>query len=524
VSQSAQRPLNELFLASISDMAIPKICGIETEYGIFVTGADVTPMMASSLLVNAYTENGLGLRAWDFANERPDMDARHGWDPQADYPEVEVLMANSVLTNGARFYVDHAHPEVSTPECLTPTDVVLYDRAAEEIVRQSLIRANERLGNAVTLLAHKNNSDGKGNSYGCHENFLVSRETPFGYLASSITTHFVTRQIFCGSGKVGVEQSRDGEPWVPFQLSQRADFFEEPIGLETTIRRPIVNTRDEPHCDPERWRRLHVIAGDANMSEFATFVKVGSTALLLAVIEDGVFPENLWIADPVTDIRRVSHDPSLHHVIRMADGSRMTALQVQKELWNIVDSWLQTSNEDPTSGDASQIMEVWKTMLDGLENDPLSVAHLIDWVSKKRLIDAMMQRHNLSSDHPKLRAIDLQYHDMRIDKCLALRSGLSQMFQKAEVLRAMSEPPLTTRAYFRGECIRRWPDQVVSANWDSVVFDSGETQLQRVPMMDPTKGTFEHVGALMRSVDTVRQLLDKLGTESVEGVIEDTGW
>lgn len=505
-------------------MAISKICGIETEYGIFVTGADVTPMLASSLLVNAYSEDGLGLRAWDFAKEQPSMDARHGWDPQADYPEVEVLMANSVLTNGSRFYVDHAHPEVSTPECLTPSEAVLYDRAGEEIVRRSLIRANARLANSVALLAHKNNSDGKGNSYGCHENYLVSRETPFGYLASSITTHFVTRQIFCGAGKIGVEMPREGEHWVPFQLSQRADFFEEPIGLETTIRRPIVNTRDEPHCDPERWRRLHVIVGDANMSEFATFIKVGSTALVLAVIEDGLFPKALLIPDPVTHIRLVSHDPSLQHLVPVADGRRLTALQIQRELWHVVDSWLQAGNTDPTNGDAPRIMAVWKEMLDGLELDPMTVAHLIDWVAKKRLIDAMKQRYSLSIEHPKLRAIDLQYHDMRKEKCLALRCGLSQMFTSDQVERAIHAAPTTTRAYFRGECIRRWPDQVISANWDSVVFDSGETQLQRVPMMDPTKGTFAHVGHLFSSVNSVRELLDALGAESVEGVVEDTGW
>ena len=519
-----RRPSNALSLASISKMAVPKVCGIETEYGIFVTGADVTPMMASSLLVNAYSDGGLGLRAWDFGNEQPSMDARHGWDPQADYPEVEVLMANSVLTNGARFYVDHAHPEVSTPECLTPTEVVLYDRAAEEIVRTSLDRANQRLGDSVTLLAHKNNSDGKGNSYGCHENYLVSRDTPFGYLATCISTHFVTRQIFCGAGKVGVEMPREGEAWVPFQLSQRADFFEEPIGLETTIRRPIVNTRDEPHCDPERWRRLHVIVGDANMSEFATFVKVGSTALILAVIEDGRFPENLWIDDSVTHIRRVSHDPTLQHVIPVADGRNLTALQIQRELWQVVREWLNSGNVDPTEGDADRVMEIWLTMLDGLDADPLTVAHLIDWVAKKRLIDAMSLRHNLSVEHPKLRVIDLQYHDMRVEKCLALKSGLATMFDQEDVLRAMTEPPATTRAYFRGECIRRWPDQVVSANWDSVVFDSGEPQLQRVPMMDPLKGTLKHVGQLLNSVDTVKQLLDALGAESVEGVIEDSGW
>jgi proteasome accessory factor A len=260
------------------------------------------------------------------------------------------------------------------------------------------------------------------------------------------------------------------------------------------------------------------------MSEFATFVKVGSTALILAVIEDGRFPENLWIDDSVTHIRKVSHDPSLQHAIPVADGRNLTALQIQRELWQVVRDWLNSGNVDPTDGDADRVMEIWLTMLDGLDADPLTVAHLIDWVAKKRLIDAMSLRHNLTVEHPKLRAIDLQYHDMRVEKCLALKSGLAKMFDQEDVLRAMTEPPATTRAYFRGECIRRWPDQVVSANWDSVVFDSGEPQLQRVPMMDPLKGTLKHVGQLLNSVDTVKQLLDALGAESVEGVIEDSGW
>ncbi|MEY2967089.1 MAG: Pup deamidase, partial [Actinomycetota bacterium] len=242
-------------------MAHAKVIGVETEYGIVARGIDITPMTASSLLVNAFSDDGLTLRAWDFASEQPAVDARDGWRPEADYPEVEVLMANSVLSNGARYYVDHAHPEMSTPECASPLDVVLYDRAGEEIIRESMRRANQRLGRAGELIAHKNNSDGKGNSYGCHENYLVPRFVPFGQIASAMTAHFVSRQIFCGAGKVGVELAREGEARPSFQLSQRADFFEEVVGLETTVRRPIINTRDEPHADPERWRRLHVIAG-----------------------------------------------------------------------------------------------------------------------------------------------------------------------------------------------------------------------------------------------------------------------
>ena len=505
-------------------MPTPKICGIETEYGIFVRGADITPMMASSLIVNAYSDEGLALRAWDFTGERPDFDVRDGWRPEADYPEVEVLMANTVLTNGARYYVDHAHPEISTPECRSVSDIVLYDRAGEEIIRRSMERANNRLGDGVEIVLHKNNSDGKGNSYGCHENYLLSRDTPFGKLAAELTTHFVTRQIFTGAGKVGTECQREGEPFVPFQLSQRADFFEEEVGLETTVRRPIINTRDEPHCDPEKWRRLHVIAGDANMSENATFLKVGTTALIVGLIEDGGFPDEFRISNPVSEIRRVSHDPSLRHAVSLLSGRTITALDVQWELLQSVQQWFMGLDEDPTHGDGEEILTLWEHVLALLSKDPNGASHLVDWVAKKRVVEAMAERHSLEPGHNKLRAIDLQYHDMNPSRCLAHRVGLATRVTRDDVASAMTSPPVDTRAYFRGTCIRLWPDQVSAANWDSMVFDIGGPLLQRVPMMDPLKGTQAHVDGLFASSPTVTSLLDALGSDAVETVADDPGW
>jgi Pup amidohydrolase len=505
-------------------MPTPKICGIETEYGIFVRGAEMTPMMASSLIVNAYSDDGLSLRAWDFAGEQPDFDARDGWRPESDYPEVEMLMANTVLTNGSRFYVDHAHPELSTPECRSVTDALLYDRAGEEILRRAMSRANARLPEGVEIVLHKNNSDGKGNSYGCHENYLVSRDVGFGALASFITTHFVTRQVFTGSGKVGVECRRDGEDSVPFQLSQRADFFEEEVGLETTVRRPIVNTRDEPHCDPARWRRLHVIAGDANMSECATFLKLGTTALVLALIEDGHFPDELRVSDPVTEIRRVSHDPSLRHAIALADGKTMRPIDIQHQILESVASWFAGLDDDPTNGDGEEIITMWRLVLNLLDTDVSEAATMVDWVAKKRVFDALIARSSLNEAIQRMRAIDLQYHDMNLDRCLAKRMGLRTLVGEHDVVTAMTAPPHDTRAYFRGECIRKWPEQVSAANWDSLVFDVGGPLLQRVPMMDPLKGTRSHVGELLSRVHTVTDLLEELGHDSVESVADDPGW
>ena len=504
-------------------MAIQKICGIETEYGVFVSGMDMSPVTASSLLVNAFTDEGLSLRAWDFAHEQPDIDARLGWQPEADYPEVEMLMANSVLSNGARFYVDHAHPEFSTPECKSVRDVVLYDRAGEEILRTSLARTNSRLPQGAEMRVFKNNSDGKGNSYGCHENYLVDRGTPFGKLSTLVTTHFVTRQIFTGAGKVGIEQPREGEMRVHFQISQRADFFEETIGLETTVRRPIVNTRDEPHCDPTQWRRLHVIVGDANMSEMATFLKVGTTAMVLCLIEDGFFPEDLVIADPVTEIRQISHDVTLLHRVTMTDGQKMTALEIQQCILENAKLWWSQQDSDPLGGDCEEVLRVWESTLQLLASSPDELATSIDWIAKLRLVEAMAQRHDVPTDHPRMRAIDLHYHDIDPRRGLFAKLKMSSLWPNDAVSRAMREPPHDTRAYFRGMCIQRWPDSVSSANWDSVVFDIGEPVLQRIPMNDPLKGTEALTHTLFETCQSPRDLIEALAAD-VEHVIDDPGW
>ena len=303
-------------------MALPKVCGVETEYGIVVRGADNNPVSASSLLINAYvaatTSRQRGRVGWDFDDEQPANDARGFSLDDVMAPEIETTLVNAVLTNGARYYVDHAHPEISTPEVATALEAVRFDRAAEEIIRRSMVHANAKLAltsnGPAEVIVHKNNSDGKGNSYGCHENYLLARETPFGRIVAQVTPHFVTRQIFTGAGKVGCELPGVPFDHVPYQLSQRADFFEEEVGLETTLKRPIVNTRDEPHCDAQKYRRLHVIVGDANMSEVATYLKVGTTAIVLAMIEDDALGEDWLLGNPVSAIRQISHDPTMTRV------------------------------------------------------------------------------------------------------------------------------------------------------------------------------------------------------------------
>lgn len=504
-------------MASVK-MSVPKVLGIETEYGILVRGGDQNPVTASSALINSYiahisSTDVAATIEWDFEHERPGTDAR-GFSLETDlYPEAEYHLVNAVLTNGARYYVDHAHPEISTPECRTPTEVVIFDRAAEEIARRSMDLVVPYLADGSSIVLYKNNSDGKGNSYGCHENYLLAREVPFGRLAAQITPHFVSRQVYTGAGKVGCEMPGSSFDDVPYQISQRADFFEEEVGLETTLKRPIVNTRDEPHCDPQKYRRLHVIVGDANMSEYATFLKVGTTAIVLAMIEDNALSIDLTLAHPVAAIRQVSYDCTLQQTLLLRTGERMSALDIQWSLLEMARKYEQSHGlEAIGDDDGTRVLDLWESVLDGLARDPMEVSDIVDWVAKKRIIDAYADRHDVAPGDSRLKAIDLQYHDMRADKCLAQRVGLKTMAHPDQVLRAMTNPPETTRAYFRGECLKRWPNQVVAANWDSMVFDIGRDPLRRVPMMEPLRGTRSMVGELLDTSTSLADLLDRLAT------------
>jgi proteasome accessory factor A len=492
-------------------MAIAKVCGIETEYGIVVRDAELNAVTASSMLINSFLGRTNTRTAWDFFDEQPGNDARGLLLGELLAPEVETHLVNTVLTNGARYYVDHAHPECSTPECRTTSEVVLYDRAAEEVLRLSMQRAKALL-NGGEIIVYKNNSDGKGNSYGCHENYLVDRAVPFGRLATQITPHFVSRQVFAGAGKVGCESPGAVPGDIPYQLSQRADFFEEEVGLETTLKRPIINTRDEPHCDAAKYRRLHVIVGDANMSEIATFLKVGTTAIVLAMIEDNAVGDDLVLAHPVSAIRQISNDPTLRATVAMANGKRMTALDMQWQLLERARTWADRHGlEAVTVDDGKRILEEWEAVLHGLATNPESMAHVVDWVAKRRLVNGMAERHRLAPTDARLKAIDLQYSDLRPEKSLALRCGLRTMVQPEDAHNAVDMPPETTRAWFRGTCLARFPRDIVAANWDSIVFDVGRDPLRRVPMMEPLRGTKALTGDLLESCATASELIARLG-------------
>ena len=492
-------------------MAIPKVIGTETEYGIAAVGQpDFNPVLSSSMLISSYAGSLRRIR-WDYEDESPLRDAR-GFEPVTgrELSDEDLGLANVILPNGARYYVDHAHPEYSTPECLSPRSLVIHDKAGERILERSLAVVAAEIPSSPALAIYKNNSDGKGNSYGTHENYLMDRATPFGDIVRDLTPFFVSRQIFTGAGKLGLEAQWDERGKHVFQLTQRADFFETEVGLETTLKRPIINTRDEPHADPERYRRLHVIVGDANLCEVATFLKLGTTSIVLKMIEDGFLPD-FSLVNPVAAIHDVSRDVSLTTQVSLVDGRKMTALQLQWEYLELARKYVDREDDTPEN---QEVVERWETVLHGLENDPRTLSAQLDWVAKLRLLEGYRERDGLAWSDAKLRAIDLQYHDVRRDRGLYHRLAQAGKVERIttddEVQRAIMEPPDDTRAFFRGRCISKFPDAIAAASWDSLILDTGRDALQRIPMREPLRGTRAHVEELLDACEDAAALVDRL--------------
>jgi proteasome accessory factor A len=503
-------------------VGVRRVVGLETEYGVSVLGNPAAnAMTSSSQVVNAYAAVHSRQRRprWDFEEENPLRDAR-GFDLARDAADPTLLtdedvgLANVVLTNGARLYVDHAHPEYSTPEVTDPRAAVVWDKAGELVMAEAAELASASYG--VPLVLHKNNTDGKGASYGCHENYLMSRSTPFARIVERLVPFFVSRPVVAGAGRVGLgqESGRTG-----YQISQRADFFEVEVGLETTLKRPLVNTRDEPHADPDVYRRLHVIVGDANLSEISTYLKVGTTALVLSMIEDDYALDTPVLADPVSALHSISHDPSLRVTVPLADGRRMTGLDLQRHYHDKAVAYVadrEGADADPLTAD---VLERWGDVLDRLARDPALLATELDWVAKLGLLNGYRQRDGLAWDDPKLALIDLQYHDLRPRRSLYQRlvagGRMRRLLGDDEVQAATTEPPHDTRAYFRGRCLAQYAEDVAAASWDSVIFDvPGRDALQRVPTMEPLRGTRAHVGDLLDQAQTATDLLARLSRPS----------
>lgn len=491
-------------------MAIPKVMGIETEYGIITRGSeDHNPILASCLLINSYTSPRLKRVRWDYDEETPLRDARGFERPGAEPIDDEGGLVSVILENGARYYVDHAHPEYSTPECIDARELVIHDKAGERVLESSLKTALQTLPPGESIVVYKNNSDGKGNSYGCHENYLMSRATQFPSIVKHLMPFLVTRQIYTGAGKVGFETDSGDE--VGFQITQRADFFEVEVGLETTFKRPIINTRDEPHADPEKYRRLHVIVGDANMSEVATFLKCGTTAIVLKMIEDEFITADLSLEEPVAALKQVSRDLSCREVLALEDGRAVRAVDVQWEYLDWAKKYMGEGDADPLT---VEVMRRWEQTLTSLESDPLVLDRQLDWVAKLNLLEAYRERHGYDWNHSKLRLVDLQYHDVRPEKSLyykLVKEGrMETLVGEDEIIRAMSEPPPGTRAWFRGTALRRFSPEITTASWDGVVFDVGTDALQKVPTMEPLKGTRDMTESLFQSAETAADLVEAL--------------
>ena len=494
-------------------MAIPKVMGTEIEFGIAVQNdRDFDPISSCVLLVNAYREDRLADILWDYDQENPLADARGFQVDGEKYTpnQQENIARNKTLENGARYYVDHAHPEYSCPEVTNPRELVIHEKAGERVIEISRREATQLLPAGTLLLVHKNNSDHKGNSYGSHENYLMDRRTSFKQIVEHLMPFFVSRQIYSGAGKVGSENR--AHPCL-YQLSQRADFFETEVALDTMVKRPIINTRDEPHADREKYRRLHVIVGDSNMSEYTIWLRQGVTALVLAMIEDGAIDRDLTLRDPVRAIKEVSHDVSLKRTIELSSGKKLTAVQLQREYFALAKKY-QAARELPDW--APEILDAWLDVLETLEREPRALADRIDWVAKQVMIEAFLERKGLDWESPQAQMLDLQFHDVRPEKGLAYlleRQGkLRRLVTDDEIVRAITEPPEDTRAYFRGQCLKRYGEAVFGVNWDSISFGIGDEPIKRVMMSEPLKGSKAHVQELLERSPTAAELVRNLRT------------
>ena len=496
-------------------MAIPKVMGIETEYGIIVRNQpDFNPILSSLLLINSYETYRSSRIRWDYEAESPLRDAR-GFEymEEKDGPsKEESRLINLILSNGARFYVDHAHPEYSSPETTNPRDLVIWDRAGERILNLARQRAEAVSPPEQRILIHKNNTDGKGNSYGTHENYLMDRRVPFARIVQHMMPFFATRQIFTGSGKVGAE---NGTEPCDYQISQRADFLETEVGLETMHSRPIINTRDEPHADPEKYRRLHVIVGDANMSEVSNYLKTGTMAIVLSLVEDDAIDADFSLENPVAAYRAVSRDLTCREPIRLKDGRTLNPIDLQREFLALAHQYYRSREHEPWVRD---VLARWERVLDRLAEDPLQLGRELDWVIKYQLIDNYMAKHDLAWNDARVQMIDLQYHDIRPGRGLYYKleesEAVERMVTDDEIAKAIYDPPKDTRAYFRGMCLQRYPDEIVSASWDSVIFDLKEGPLKKIFMLEPLRGTEAHVRQLLTESPTASALLKNISAKT----------
>jgi len=409
--------------------------------------------------------------------------------------------SNVFLENGARLYLDvGSHPEYATPECDSISDLVAHDKAGERILEQLVGSAEARLreeGIRGVVFLFKNNTDSAGNSYGCHENYLTSRRDDFAHYAEVLIPFLVSRQIYAGAGKV-LQTARG----AIYCISQRAEHIWEGVSSATTRSRPIINTRDEPHADAERYRRLHVIVGDSNMSEYATFLKVGATSILLRMLEDpSVVLRDMTLENPIRAIREISHDTSMKRKVRLANGREASAWEIQSEYLNRAKRYQETKGLSPLEDRA---LAMWEHCLSGLESDPWSLERECDWVIKHKLIDSYRSRNQLPLTHPKVALIDLQYHDVNRQRGLFYKMQDAGLVERtctdAQIETAMEQPPQTTRAKLRGEFIRRAKERRRDFTVDWVHLKLNDQAQRTVLCKDPFRFQDDRVEKLIASL------------------------
>src|SRR5215469_8437257 len=464
-----------------------RVFGIETEYGITVNGVETVDVVAESIeLVRCYTEHG-ALMKWDYDLEDPHLDARgfraealmQDTDESAYYEldknrplSFEEIKSDLVLSNGARFYNDHAHPEYSTPECTRLRDIVAQDKAGERILSECVRRRNKKISPEREVRLYKNNTD------------------------------------FAGAGKMGVEgEGSSGQPGI-YQISQRSDFFSVLVSIDTMNRRPIVNTRDEPHADPGKYRRFHVILGDANMSEFATAMKIGTTSLVLELIEKREAPQ-LEVAQPIDATKSISRDQTYDWIIELKDGRKISAIDVQR-------MYLEKALKhcDRTDQESAWLLQEWEGILNDLEVDAMRCVDRIDWVAKKYLLNTFQESEGLSWTDPWLQSIDLEYHNVAWEQGLyyelVRQNHVRRILKEDEIKTAIFMPPETTRAYFRGRAVARFTPQIHTIHWDEIVFgqDSGQRRVSFNHASDDER--IDRLNSLIREANNYEDFLRRL--------------
>jgi proteasome accessory factor A len=448
----------------------PRIYGLENEYGLIFSPNGRVYLPMEKIL--GYIFEGLIPNSWP---------------------------SNAFLTNGARFYQDTGcHPEYATPECDNLLDLVVHDKAGERLLEACLPIAEKRLreeGLEGSIYIFKNNTDSMGNTYGCHENYLMRRDLDFWKVTEQLIPFFVTRQVFAGAGKVLKVSGK-----AHFFLSQRAQHIHEKTSSSTTSSRSIINTRDEPHADAEKYRRLHIIVGDSNMSECATYLKVGTTNLILSMIEDGYFVSGVELEDPVRAIREISRDTLLKRRVKMEDGRELTGIEIQRIYLDRLDEYITKTGLDEDA-EILDIVDQWADILDKMEEDPMQLSGQVDWVTKKEVMLSYMGKKGCGWDDPRVSMMDLQYHDVKRVRGLYYLLDQQQVIQKVvteeDIQKAMCTPPQTTRAKVRGDFIKFAKERNRSYTVDWTYLKLNGYWEETILCMDPFSSTNKRVEELI---------------------------